>query len=70
MATPDSAAASDRSHRRPTTSNGQPGLSAALARFRHTLSQLRRDDLSDAECAALRALQTELLRLGKPEHRR
>ncbi|HEY0583897.1 MAG TPA: hypothetical protein VGE94_17070 [Chloroflexota bacterium] len=69
MARPDSTA-SDRPHRRPTTSNGQPGLSTALARFSHTLSQLRRDDLSDAECAALRALQTELLRLGKPDRRR
>jgi hypothetical protein len=69
MATPDSAA-SDRPQHRPRTRNGQPGLSTALARFSHTLTQLRRDDLSDAECAALRALQTELLRLGQPERRR
>jgi hypothetical protein len=40
-------------------------FAAAVDRFTHTLRQLRKNELSDVECAALRSLLEQLLRLAR-----
>jgi hypothetical protein len=40
-------------------------FAAAVDRFTHTLRQLRKNELSDVECAALRSLLEQLLRIAR-----